>query len=105
MSSATPPPAGDPRFIYREIRPPSISIEQLNSWMASLMDSEATKMGVWAMLFLGLKIALVLGYLLAWHFLVKAQLEYDKQKYERERSQDSRTDLAKDPLSGERKDP
>lgn len=96
-------PEVDPRFKHKDIRPPSIPLEKLDSWMTSLMDPEATKMGWLAMIYMGLKVLLVLGYLIARKFLIDQQLEYEKQKYEQERSRDNQSDLDRETSGVDRK--
>lgn len=96
-------PTPDPRFKYRDIRPPSVPLEKLDAWMESLMDPAQAKLGYLGMAFVAIKIILVVVYLIARQKLIDAQLEYDKQKYDQEQAQDGRDQLSKDPLSGEKK--
>lgn len=93
----------DPRFKYKDLRPPSVPLERLDQWMESLMDPAQAKLGWLGIIFVALKIILVVLYLIARQKLIDAQMEYEKQKYERDQAQGARDDLAKDPLSGERK--
>lgn len=95
--------APDPRYKYKDIRPPSLPLEKLDSWMDALMDKEAAKMGWLALIYLGLKMVLVIAYLIARKFLIDAQLEYEKQKYEQDRPQDSQDDLNNEVLEGDRR--
>lgn len=98
--SATPPPGTDPRYKYADLRPTAITSAQLDQMMAFVMDSGG---GVVGAVIGGVKIAVVMAYMIARDRLQAAEADYKKQLYEREKASDNQGQVDDDDMDAIKK--
>lgn len=94
-------PGPDPRFRYRDIRPPTIPVEVLDRLAASVFDPSQASLGVVGVLVAGVKLLIAVAYLVARDRLIAANSEVEKQEYERSQAAGNQGDVDHDNLGGE----
>lgn len=84
----TPIVQQDPRYVYEDIGPTSISVARLDQLMTFVMDAPQ---GTFGAIISGVKILVVTAYMVARERLIAQSQEYSKQQYERKKAADNQS--------------
>lgn len=95
-----PKPSSDPRFVYRDIGPSSLSVGQWDKIGASVFDGTAGPLGLIKALVMATFASLYVGVRAK---LISMQQELEKQKYEQGQAAGNQSSVDGDDLGSQRR--